>query len=178
MPKKKKNNNPEPDITGAPYIENLIKIIAKSLKENMDSNDIEGMAKIANEFGIDIKLSTSYKDGNEIKLPKKNPAPEQKAGQLPKQPQEPFIETIYKKDSVIVDASIPNAKREEINVIASRGDLIIEISNKAMVYSKKLQLEANVDPEKATATYKNGVLEVVLPIVQMAYQKDFKLSIN
>ncbi len=73
---------------------------------------------------------------------------------------------------------MPNVSKGEINVIASQGTLIIEISHKGTIYSKKLQLEANVDPEKASATFKNGVLEVVMPIVEMAYMKDFKLSIK
>jgi len=176
MPRKKNNSNNK---DGVPDIENLIKLIAKTLKENMDSEDMDNIAK---EFGINIKLSTN---GPEIKRKFANPqqapnglklAPNQSIP-LP-QPNEPFVETIYKKDSVVIDASMPNAKKEDINVIATQGMLIIEMNSKGMSFSKKIQLEANVDPEKSTATYKNGVLEIVMPIVQMAYQKDFKLSIK
>ncbi|MCL5679849.1 MAG: Hsp20/alpha crystallin family protein [Candidatus Marsarchaeota archaeon] len=179
MPRKKsKNDNND----GVPDIENLIKLIAKTLKDNMDSEDMNNIAK---EFGINIKLSTNGMDlkpmppgPNHIAKDFKPVQPIQPPQLPPVQPSEPFVETIYKKDSVVVDASMPNAKKEEINVIASQGILIIEMNSKGMAFSKKIQLEANVDPEKATATYKNGVLEIVLPVVQVAYQKDFRLSIK
>ncbi|MEM0154599.1 MAG: Hsp20/alpha crystallin family protein [Methanothrix sp.] len=177
--KKKKGSNKDQNLNGAPDIENLIKLIAKTLKENFDTND---MASMANEFGIDIKLSANQSKSVPPTKPMRLKKPEP---QLPhgmpleiQTPTEPFVETMYKKDSVVIDASMPNVSKEEINVIASQGTLIIEISHKGTIYSKKLQLEANVDPERASATFKNGVLEVVMPIVDMAYMKDFKLNIK
>ncbi|MEM3884064.1 Hsp20/alpha crystallin family protein [Candidatus Micrarchaeum sp.] len=177
--KKKKSDNKDQNPNGVPDIENLIKLIAKTLKENFDNND---MASLANEFGIDIKLSANPSKAVPPPKPVRLQKPEPKLPQgMPPEiqtPTEPFVETIYKKDSVVIDASMPNVSKGEINVIASQGTLIIEISHKGTIYSKKLQLEANVDPEKASATFKNGVLEVVMPIVEMAYMKDFKLSIK
>ncbi|MCL4404765.1 hypothetical protein M1583_02135, partial [Candidatus Marsarchaeota archaeon] len=125
MPRKKKSDNPN----DVPDIENLIKLIAKTLKENMGDADIKNMANIANEFGIDIKLSGVSTKLSKNPNPKESrPTPPQLPPQMPlmQQPPEPFIETIYKKDSVIIDASIPNAKKEEIDVIASQGCLIID----------------------------------------------------
>ena len=177
--KKKKSDNRDQNPNGVPDIENLIKLIAKTLKENFDNND---MASIANEFGIDIKLSANPSKAVPPAKPMRIQKPESKLPQgMPPEiqtPTEPFVETIYKKDSVVIDASMPNVSKEEINVIASQGTLIIEISHKGTIYSKKLQLEANVNPERASATFKNGILEVVMPIVEMAYMKDFKLSIK
>ncbi len=167
MPKKKSNKQ---DIDNIPDIETLIKIIAKTLKENFDEN---GLSK---DLGIKINVE-KLKDFTQG--PKQGISPKDK--QLPEElplPPEPLVETIYKKDVVVVIGSMEGAAKNEISITASSNIINISVSGKGLNYSTSIKLSCNVDQSKATATYNNGVLEILLPIIAVAYEKDVKLSIK
>ncbi|MCL4372430.1 Hsp20/alpha crystallin family protein [Candidatus Marsarchaeota archaeon] len=164
MSKKKKSN---PNINAPPDIENLIRIIAKTLKETLDSDSI------SSDFGLDIKAIEGAKKAD------KDTKHAQSAGQpLPEQPYDPFIETIYKPGAVITVGNMCNAPKDKISVTAFDNGISIEVKWKNGVYSKRVNFEKFVDPSKAEATYKNGVLEITLPVVQLAVAKEAKLSIS
>ncbi len=155
---KKKKNAKKADDDDNPYMENLIKLIAKTLKDNFNQDDV---ASIMNDFGINIKLSVNPQspklgqNGSSNAKGQDSNFPEGLPQELPLA-NEPFVETIYKKDNVVINASIPDAKKEEINVIASQSSIIIEVSHNGMVFNKKIQLDANIDPEKGSATFKTA----------------------
>lgn len=92
---------------------------------------------------------------------------------------EPFTDIVETKDSVIVTAELPGVEKKDIKINATEDT--IEISAETKVekkieekgyyrrersfgrYYRSYTLPAKVKPDKAKATYKNGVLEVVLP---------------
>jgi HSP20 family protein len=75
---------------------------------------------------------------------------------------EPLVDVIEEDDKVKVVAEMPGVEKEKINVRATEDTLIIKGSNTNRKYYKEVKLPARVKPETAKATYRNGVLEVVI----------------
>jgi HSP20 family protein len=74
---------------------------------------------------------------------------------------EPFIDVIDEKERYIVAAELPGAAKEDIELDAGEDWLDIRTAGKTR-FSKRLSFKENVDPESAKASFKNGVLEVIL----------------
>jgi len=53
-------------------------------------------------------------------------------------------------------------ERSEIDLEGTENSLTISVNNPDRRYYKELELPAEVDPNSSKATYKNGVLEVIL----------------
>jgi HSP20 family protein len=92
---------------------------------------------------------------------------------------EPFTDIMETKDSVIVTAELPGVAKEDIKINATEDTIEISAETREErkveeegyyrrerslgKYYRSYTLPAKVKPDKAKATYKNGVLEVVLP---------------
>jgi HSP20 family protein len=105
---------------------------------------------------------------------------------------EPSIDLIDKENELIINADLPGI--EKGNLVLTIKDNQLEISaerkeeaeekkegylKKERIYSRyyrKLQLPTEVDEEKTKATFKNGVLEVVMP--KKAGKKGKKIKIG
>lgn len=74
---------------------------------------------------------------------------------------EPFVDIIDEKERYIVAAELPGADKNEIELNAGEDWLEISTTGKTR-FRKKLTFKENVDPESAKASFKNGVLEVIL----------------
>ncbi len=75
---------------------------------------------------------------------------------------EPLVD-VYEEDEVVkVIAEVPGVEKKDINLNATEKKLIISVDTPQRKYYKEVDLPAEVDPQSAKATYKNGVLEVVL----------------
>lgn len=66
------------------------------------------------------------------------------------------------EETVKVVAELPGVERPDINLQGTESSLTISVSTPNHKYHKELELPVEVDPESSEATYKNGVLEVVL----------------
>ncbi len=77
---------------------------------------------------------------------------------------EPLVDVIEEDDRVTVVAEMPGVEKDKIKVrVSPSGDrLVIQASNKDRKYYKELELPVKVKPETAKASYRNGVLEVVI----------------
>ena len=77
---------------------------------------------------------------------------------------EPLVDIINRKDEVTVIAEVPGVEKHEIKTRLSRqGDVLnIQVDNPERRYKKVLKLPAKVRSSGASASYKNGVLEVRL----------------
>lgn len=100
-------------------------------------------------------------------------------GLAPMEAREPYTDIMETTDSVIVTAELPGVKKEDISINAAEESIEIsaEIKREAKVeekgfyrrergydrYYRAYSLPARVKPDEAKATYKNGVLEIVLP---------------
>jgi HSP20 family protein len=79
-----------------------------------------------------------------------------------KEEREPLVDTVVDGETVKVVAELPGVERSEINLEGTESSLTISVNNPDHKYHKELELPAEVDPNSSKATYKNGVLEVVL----------------
>jgi len=79
-----------------------------------------------------------------------------------KEEREPLVDTIVNEETVKVVAELPGVERSEINLQGTENSLTISVNTPSRKYHKELELPAEVDPDTSKASYKNGVLEVVL----------------
>jgi len=106
----------------------------------------------------------------------------------------PAIDIYDSKDSVMVKADIPGMKKEEIDVSVYGDTLIIkgeknqekETKEKDFVraerfygsFNRAIRLPAEIDASKVNASYKNGVLELVLPKKEESKPKQLKIDVK
>lgn len=75
---------------------------------------------------------------------------------------EPLVDIINKEKEIDVLAEMPGVNKEDIRLNATETSLSISVQTPERKYRKELRLPAEVDSKSAKASYKNGVLEVVL----------------
>jgi len=77
---------------------------------------------------------------------------------------EPLYDVIEEEDKIKVVVDLPGVNKEDIKVKVSEDGrrLIISAKGEDRKYYKEIDLPAEVDPTKARATYRNGVLTVEL----------------
>ncbi|RKY42885.1 MAG: Hsp20/alpha crystallin family protein [Candidatus Makaraimicrobium thalassicum] len=106
----------------------------------------------------------------------------------------PAIDVYDSKDNVMVKADVPGMKKDEIDVSVHGDTLIIkgekkqekETKEKDFVrterfygaFNRALRLPATIDAAKVSASYKNGVLELVLPKKEESKPKQLKIDIK
>ncbi|MCE4605900.1 MAG: Hsp20/alpha crystallin family protein, partial [Desulfurococcales archaeon] len=75
---------------------------------------------------------------------------------------EPLVDVFEDNGEIIVVAEVPGVSKEDIELKVKPNQLIIKAKSKDRKYYKAIDLPKEVIPEKAKASYKNGVLEVRL----------------
>lgn len=106
----------------------------------------------------------------------------------------PAVDIRDSKDSIVVKADIPGINREDIDVTIQDDILIIKGEKRVdkeekeenylrteRVYgsfSRAIQLSSPVENERVKATYKDGVLELVLPKKAEAKPKQLKIDVK
>lgn len=96
------------------------------------------------------------------------------------------VEAWDEDESIIVQVDLPGRRREDIKVSWEGTSLIVNAMHNPLAeqsdtakrylikrsepktYSRTISLPATVDPESASATYKDGVLEITIPKIQRA----------
>jgi HSP20 family protein len=89
---------------------------------------------------------------------------------------EPLTDIIEDDAAVSVTVEIPGVEKKDIDLDLHEKSLIISVDSEARKYHKELELPSNVHPDSAKATYKNGVLDIVLEKVKT--KKGRKVSIE
>ena len=106
----------------------------------------------------------------------------------------PAVDVFEQGDDVVVKAEIPGAKKDEIEVNVNGSMLTIsgkkerseEVKEENYYrcersygsFARTVELPAEVQHDKAAATFKDGVLEIRLPKTAEAKKKSVKLKIN
>ena len=108
----------------------------------------------------------------------------------------PAIDVYQDKDKVYVRAELPGMKREEIDVSLHDGVLTIsgevkreheEKDRKSDTYREEryygrfhrsVTLPADVDPNKVSAVYRDGILEIELPKAETAKPKQIEVKVE
>ncbi|MGV8059815.1 MAG: Hsp20/alpha crystallin family protein [Smithellaceae bacterium] len=105
----------------------------------------------------------------------------------------PDIDVYEDNGNVVVKAEIPGMKKEDIEVTLLDGKIKIcgekkeekEVENKDYYqcersygsFSRILSLPAEVQADKVTSTYKDGILEVKMPKTEQAKSKEVKVKV-
>jgi len=106
----------------------------------------------------------------------------------------PAIDVFDSKDNILVKADIPGMAKDDINVSVHGDTLVIkgekkqesETKEKDFVrteryygsFHRAVSLPAEVDANKVSATYKNGVLELTLPKKEEAKPKEITIDVK
>ena len=76
---------------------------------------------------------------------------------------EPLIDIVETEREVRVVAELPGVEKTDIKLHGTEDSLEISVDTTNYKYYKEIQLPAKVLVKEARSTYKNGVLEVILP---------------
>lgn len=107
---------------------------------------------------------------------------------------EPLADIWETENDVVVTIELPGVKKDDINLnikentlevkVQSRqervdeGDGFSRIERQYMGFYRLLQFPVEVIPEKAKATFENGVLEVRIPKTEKSKQKPVKIPVK
>jgi HSP20 family protein len=75
---------------------------------------------------------------------------------------EPLTDIIEGKEEIAVTVEIPGVGKEDVDLNATEKALEITVNNPERKYHKLLNLPCSIKPKTAKATYKNGILDVVI----------------
>jgi HSP20 family protein len=92
---------------------------------------------------------------------------------------EPLTDIIEGENDVAITVEIPGVEKEDINLVATEDTLEIKVDSPKRKYHKRIDLPCNVKTKSTKATYKNGILDIVLD--KKDKKKDhsgFKVSIE
>ena len=79
-----------------------------------------------------------------------------------KEEREPLVDTMVQADTVKVVAELPGVEKSDIALECDGRNLVLKVDNDKHRYYKSLPLPVEVDPDTSKASYKNGVLELIL----------------
>jgi len=98
------------------------------------------------------------------------------------------------EDQVLVKAELPGIDEKEVDISISGNMLTIRGEKKKLTevkdsdhylgdryygsFHRTFQLPADIDPDRAEATYRKGVLKISVPKVEEAKRKKIMISIN
>ncbi len=80
-----------------------------------------------------------------------------------KEEREPLVDTVETDAEIRVVVELPGVEKSDIKLHGTEDSLTISVDTPQSKYFKEVDLPAKVKIKQATSTYKNGVLEVVIP---------------
>ena len=87
---------------------------------------------------------------------------------------EPLTDIIEGDDDVAVTVEIPGVEKEDIDLNITKENLEITVDSPQRKYHKKLDLPCGVLPKTTKATYKNGILDVVIKRTEKKKEAEIK----
>ena len=75
---------------------------------------------------------------------------------------EPLTDIIEGDEDVAITVEIPGVERDDIDLNATNDAIEIKVDTPQRKYHKKLDLPCDVLPKTTKATYKNGILDIVI----------------
>ena len=80
-----------------------------------------------------------------------------------KEEREPLVDIVETNSEVRVVVELPGVEKSDIKLHGTENSLTISVDTPQSKYYKDIELPAKVKIKEASSTYKNGVLEVVIP---------------
>jgi HSP20 family protein len=106
----------------------------------------------------------------------------------------PSLDVAETKNDIVVKIELPGMNQKDIDISLSDGHLIIKgekkqekeekeenyhfIERSYGTFTRSVQLPKEVKHDKVTASYRNGVLKVVLPKSEEAKKKEVKVKVE
>ncbi len=95
-----------------------------------------------------------------------------------KEEREPLVDVVENGDEVRVVVELPGVEKTDIKLHGTEDSLTISVDTAQSKYYKEVELPVKVRVREARSTYKNGVLEVVIPKAQSGPHKGEPISIG
>ena len=80
-----------------------------------------------------------------------------------KKEREPLVDVVETDGEVRVVVELPGVDKSDIKLYGTEDSITISVNTARSKYYKEVELQTKVRVKEAKSTYKNGVLEVVLP---------------
>lgn len=90
---------------------------------------------------------------------------------------EPLVDIVTNEKEVRIIVEIPGVNKEDINLSLEKNKLIVSVETESRKYYKEIDIPYEVDYEKATSRYNNGILEVILPLSSSS-SRPFKIRVE
>ena len=92
---------------------------------------------------------------------------------------EPLTDIIEGDNDVAITIEVPGVEKEDIDINATESALEIKVDNPQRKYHKVVSLPCDVKPKTTKATYKNGVLDVVIQRKEKKKEDEgFKVNVD
>lgn len=95
-----------------------------------------------------------------------------------KEEREPLVDIVETDCEVRVVVELPGVEKTDIKLHGTDDSLTISVDTSQYKYFKEVELPAKVKVREANSTYKNGVLEVVLPKEESSQPKGQPINIG
>jgi len=95
-----------------------------------------------------------------------------------KEEREPLVDIVETETEVRVVAELPGVEKTDIKLHGTDDSLDISVDTPQYKYYKGVQLPAKVRVQEARSTYKNGVLEVILPKQESSKSTGVPISVG
>ena len=130
----------------------------KEMIENMLRDGFEPNKRFIHGFSMNIgpdgKPKIQEFGNRPIKTPDGNP--------IISDEREPLTDIIEGDNDIAVTVEMPGVEREDVDLNVTRDALEINVDTPKRKYHKRLDLPCDVIPKTTKATYKNGILDVVV----------------
>ncbi|HSV49522.1 MAG TPA: archaeal heat shock protein Hsp20 [Candidatus Acidoferrales bacterium] len=91
---------------------------------------------------------------------------------------EPLVDIVENEKEIRVVAELPGVEKTDIKLHGTEDSIDISVDTAQNKFYKEVQLPAKVKVKEANSTYKNGVLEVILPKVEPSQSKGEPINIG
>lgn len=93
---------------------------------------------------------------------------------------EPYADVLVdeKRGELIVTAEMPGIEKKDVKLNATEKEIEISAETKDRKYHKKVPLKTEIDPEKTSATYNNGILEIKAPLKGPGKSQGYKIKVG
>jgi HSP20 family protein len=91
---------------------------------------------------------------------------------------EPLTDVIEGKEDVSITVELPGVEKEDIDLKTTKNALEIEVDSKRRKYHKIIDLPCEVIPKTTKATYKNGILDVVIKRKEKGSPSGFRVPLQ
>jgi HSP20 family protein len=91
---------------------------------------------------------------------------------------EPLTDVMDCKDSISITLEIPGVEKDKIELTVEEDKVSINVDTKERRYFKEIPLKTKVDTKTSKATYKNGVLDIMLKKIPQKDKKSKKVIIE